>query len=270
MNTNDRTFTTPVSPLRFFILTFSLSWLIWIPLMLSHFGIAFHIPESTSAIVRLLGVLMPAVSAIILTAASGEKAALRHLFARLTLWRVGWDWWVTAVLVFPALLAVIAVINNAFGLSRVSFVPTEISALVVNIIFLLIAVLGEEIGWHGVALPALQQKNSALISSIILAVCWGIWHLPFWLILDTFDQFGVLYLVMNLLFVVPTTFYVTWFFNRSKYSLLLPVAFHLTFNIVNTAILPVTLSLSAFGILIAVGWVIMILVLPHLDARGKP
>lgn len=257
-------FTTPVPPLHFFVLTFILSWLVWIPLALSHFGIAFSIPESTSSVVRLLGVLMPAVSALILTALSGEKGALQRLLMRLAFWRTGWKWWGAAALVYPFLLIASALLHNSFGDVKVTFVQQSIATFLVNTIFLLIAVLGEEIGWHGVALPALQQKHNALVASIILGCCMGIWHLPFWLLLDTFDQFGFLYLTLNLVFVLPMTFYATWFFNNSRYSLLLPVAFHLTFNIVNTALLPVTLNLGAFGILIAFGWILMLIILPRL------
>lgn len=36
----------------------------------------------------------------------------------------------------------------------------------------------EELGWRGIALPALQKCYSALISSLILGLAWGIWHLP--------------------------------------------------------------------------------------------
>lgn len=78
-----------VSPTKFFILAFALSWLIWIPLVLSHFGIAFNIPDSTSNMVRLLGVLMPAVSALTLTRFMGGREAIRDLWERLFLWRVG-------------------------------------------------------------------------------------------------------------------------------------------------------------------------------------
>lgn len=262
-----RPFTTSISPLRFFALTFFLSWLVWIPLDLSHFGIAFHISESTSIILRLLGVLMPAVSALLLTSASREKGATRQMLSRLFVWRVGWMWWIAAVLVYPILLVASALTQNWSGASRVSPTPQDAASLVVNIIFLLIAVLGEEIGWHGIALPALQQKYSALKSSLILGICWGVWHLPFWLLLDTFDQFGVLYLALNFVFVFPMVFYMTWFFNRTKYSLLLPVVFHLTFNIVNTALLPVTLNLGAFGILGALSWGIALLILPRLESR---
>jgi hypothetical protein len=48
-------------PFAYFILSYALSWLIWIPLDLSHFGIGpLHIPEGLSNIIRRLGVLMPA------------------------------------------------------------------------------------------------------------------------------------------------------------------------------------------------------------------
>jgi membrane protease YdiL (CAAX protease family) len=261
---------THVQPLKFFLLTFTLSWLIWIPLAMSHFGVGpFHIPEGTSNIVRLLGVLMPAVSALLLTAHAGGRDALRNLLSRLVLWRVDWKWWVAAFVVQPVLLGVAALLYNLFGgnpLVTLSPMPS-MGALIVNVIFLLIAVLGEEIGWHGIALPALQQQRSALSASMILGLLWAIWHLPFWSLLDTFDQFGIWYVGMNFLLVLPLTFYSTWFFNHGKFSILLPVFFHLTFNIVNTALLPVTINIGAFGMLIALEWIIALLILPHLESE---
>ena len=101
---------TPVSPTKFFTLTFVLSWLIWIPLAMSHFGVGpFHVAEETSNVVRLLGVLMPAVSALILTRLTGGRDAMRNLCARLFLWRVDGKWWLAAVAGQPALLVLAAV-----------------------------------------------------------------------------------------------------------------------------------------------------------------
>ena len=91
------------------------------------------------------------------------------------------------------------------------------------------------------------------------------WHIPFWLLLDTFDQFGWAYLALNFLFVLALTFYVTWFFNHGQASLLLAVAFHLAFNIVNTAIFPVTANPDAFALFIAVNWLVTLLLLRHLE-----
>jgi membrane protease YdiL (CAAX protease family) len=257
-----------VQPGIFFVTTFILSWLIWVPLTMSHFGVGpLHIAEETSNIVRLLGVLMPATSALILTALTGGRGAMRNLWARLFLWRVNWKWWVAAVLGQPALLVLAAVTLNLFSKdTTISPEPlASVGAFIVNVVMLLIATLGEEIGWRGVALPGLQQQNSAFKSSAILGLLWGIWHIPFWLLLDTFDQFGISYLGLNLLFVVPLTFYITWFFNHSDQSLLLPVMLHLTFNIVNTILLPVTMSIGAFLIFGVFEWVVAIFILPHLE-----
>lgn len=156
---------TRVQPATFFVVTYGLSWLIWIPLVLSHFGIGpVSIPEGISSVVRLFGVLMPA-------------------------------------------------------------------------------------------------------TSVILAFLWGTWHLPFWLLLDIFDQYGFGYLALNYVFGFPLTLYITWLYNHGRSSLLLPVALHVVFNIVNVAWLPVTSNVGAFGFVIVVEWILALLVIPHLEAE---
>lgn len=257
-----------VRPRTFFALTILLSWLIWIPLDLSHFGIGpFHISEEISGLVRLLGVLMPAVSALLLTAHAGGRSAIGNLLGRLTIWRVGWRWWGAAVLVQPLLLVLAGLVyDRIWGNPPVTLQAVgPAAAFVISVIFLAIATLGEEIGWHGLALPALQSRRSALKSSVILGLLMATWHIPFWLLLDTFDQFGWAYLALNFLFVIPVTFYVTWFFNHGQSSLLLAVVFHLAFNIVNTAVFPVTLNPGAFALFIVINWIVALLVMRHLE-----
>ncbi len=257
-----------VSPLYFFVITFAISWLIWIPLAFSHLGIGpFHIAEEISAVVRLLGVLMPAVSALFLTGYVGGGRAVSNLLRRLTIWRVGWRWWVAGALGQPVLLFIAVLFNNIFGGQPLSLTNPSLTlaGVLVNIFFLLLATLGEEIGWRGVALPGLQQRFSPLWASVILAFIWGSWHVPFWLLLDTFDQFGIGYLLLNLLLGIPLTLYITWFYNHSQSSLLLAVVFHLTFNVANTIWLPVTTNLVAFGIAIVLEWLLALFIFRHLD-----
>lgn len=250
----------PVSALRFFALTYLLSWLIWIPLVFAHFGIGpLRVPEGLSSAIRLLGVLMPAAAALTLTAAGGGRPAVRQLLARLLVWRVHPGWWLAAVGLFPALLLAAALLNRWLGGQPIPEAePGGFVALLMYIVMLAVASLGEEIGWRGVALPTLQRKHSPLRSSVLLGFLWSTWHLPFWLLLDSFDQFGPGYIALNYLGILPMTAFITWFFNGSRSSLLLPVAFHLSFNILNVALLPVTLSVGAYALFIGLQWLAMI------------
>ena len=42
--------------------------------------------------------------------------------------------------------------------------------------------LGEELGWRGFLQNELEIKHSALKSSLIVGLLWGILHLPLWMI----------------------------------------------------------------------------------------
>jgi membrane protease YdiL (CAAX protease family) len=252
-----------VTPLRFFLLTFLLSWLIWTPLVLSHFNIGpLKISEDLSGIIRLFGVLMPMTSALILTGVYGGRSAVRSLLSRLKIWRAGWRWWAAVLFVYPIVLIAAGFLYNVFNTqSPIELLPLAAGTLLVNIIFLTFASLGEEIGWRGVALPSLLQRYSPLTASTILGVVWATWHLPFWLLLDVLSQYGPGYFVLDYLFIIPTTFYITWFFINSKQSLLLPVIFHVVFNIVNVAIFPVTNTTGSFAVFVGMQLVLTVVII---------
>lgn len=252
-----------ITPLSFFLLTFLLSWLIWIPLALSHFNVGpFKISEDISSIIRLLGVIMPMVSALLLTAIYGGRPAIQSLLSRLKIWRVGWKWWIAAILVFPALLVIAGMMFNLFSCQPlISLLPITPAVLLANIIFLAIASLGEEIGWRGVALSALLQRHSPLIASSILGIVWATWHIPFWILIDTLSHYGTGYFVLNYIFIVPTTFYITWVFINSRGSLLLPVILHLVFNIINVALFPVTSTTGSFAVFVGLQLVLMLIII---------
>jgi uncharacterized protein len=257
----------PVRLTLFFTVTYVLSWLIWIPLVLSHYEVGtFRIAEETSMVIRLSGVLMPSVSALLLTAFAGGRMGLKNLLRPLKIWRINWRWWAVVLVVQPAILIISGLVYNLFwGNPPVEAIPvTSAGALAVNIFFLIVAALGEETGWRGLALPELQKRFSPLIASVILALVWATWHLPFYLLLDIHDQYGFSYLGLNYLFVFPFTIFITWFFNHGRSSLLLAVVFHVVFNIVNTALFPATSSIGAFGVVIVLEWMALLLIFRRL------
>ena len=86
------------------------------------------------------------------------------------------------------------------------------------LVLLLGGPLGEEFGWRGYALPALQERYSWRFASLILGVVWGVWHLPLFYIADTAQSHIPFALFMLSTIALSVLF--TWLFNRAGGSVL--------------------------------------------------
>ena len=81
----------------------------------------------------------------------------------------------------------------------------------------------EEFGWRGFALPKLQEHFSALTSSLLLGLLWGLWHLPLTLAYgDPVFPF--------LLKITAISVLITWVFNNTRGSMLLAMLCHASLN----------------------------------------
>ena len=213
----------------FFVLTYAISWLLWIPLAgagsLTGLG----------AVLAGLGSLVPSAVAIVLIAVLHGKAGVKKVLRRLLMWRVGIRWYVAVVLLSTLLF-------GAVGLSVL--LGGEAPAVAVTIpgaVFLLVFSIfpgsagGEEIGWRGFALPHLQTARSALAASLVLGVAWGVWHLPLFLI-GTDNRPLSLFAPFALAVIVSSVFY-TWMYNGTGGSLLIVVLFHAASNLPLTVLL---------------------------------
>ena len=256
---------------RFFILTFALSWALWLPLMLVSLGVI-DTSLSQDALVPLAlpGVLMPSVAAVIFAARRPASGGVRALLGRLLIWRVGW-WWALVVLLQPAVVGLTVLLIEFLDWGEPVGVtyPASSSALLTSVVFLLIAATGEEVGWRGYALPALQSMHTPLVSSVILGLVVATWHLPYWILQDILGTYGPGYFALNYVFVLALTIQITWIFNRTRGSVLVPVVFHVVFNTLNVALLPVTSSVPAFAVLTVTECGIALPMLGSLDRRPR-
>jgi membrane protease YdiL (CAAX protease family) len=80
--------------------------------------------------------------------------------------------------------------------------------------------LFEEIGWRGFALPHLQRRYSALVSSLIIGLVWAFWHFPnfFFFTPSMLAVFVPMGIVMSVIY--------TWVYNSTGGSLFAVVVLH--------------------------------------------
>ena len=180
----------------------------------------------------LIGAFGPMVAAVAITAQESGRAGVRSLLGRIVRWRVAPLWYGVALL-GPILLYMAAMaLHVALGgrppdvFALIGALPT---VLVLSVYFLIVAGLGEEVGWRGYALPKLQARYGALLASVVLGVAWALWHLP--LFFDpSVGSYSDLSFVLWLAYIIPFSILITWVFNSTGGSVLMAMMVHAVMN----------------------------------------
>jgi len=214
----------------FFLLTFALTWVMWIPAVFvkANGGNSILGPDNP---IGQLGRWAPGIAAILLTGLIAGKGEIGVLLRPLKIWRVNLGWYAFALLFQPVLFLTAKFIDGLFGnsyevASPLASVTGQAPIAFVVPVIVISAIPGafmEELGWRGFALPQLQAKNTALIASVLLGLVWGIWHIPSMIF---FGQTNALAIVIAVINFIPATILFTWLFNNTKGSLLLVTLFH--------------------------------------------
>jgi membrane protease YdiL (CAAX protease family) len=177
---------------------------------------------------------------------------------------IHWVWWLIALGIYPLVFLLGNTISARLGLTApapITAQPWLVVALDVLLTFLYLLIGGgglEEPGWRGFVLPSLQKRYSPLRSSLILAVFWTLWHLPFFWWLGGDMQGGVLgaLLVMIIYFftdVGPSAILFTAIFNRTGGSLPIVILLHTSINTTYYMFQPVSSLVSMLWLLLGLG-----------------
>jgi hypothetical protein len=181
-----------------------------------------------------LGALSASLAGIVLAAVEGRKGGVRELLGRFLIWRVGIQWWAFALL-FPVIPSVAALyLFNLFGGPTVDWsgLGPLYSVVPMIVMITIFAGIGEEFGWRGFALPRLQARYNALVSSLIVGVFWSLWHIPMYFVKGTVQyqwglDAGLIPAILSYsLFVIAWSIQLTWVFNNTKGSVLLAAVVH--------------------------------------------
>lgn len=223
----------------FFVIAYGLSWLAWLPYVLSQDGtgvLGFSFPAwlgSTQIAGMLLGAYLgPLTAAFTVTALAEGRVGLRAWRGRLTHWRVGWRWYLAVGLGVPASIVVASLALpgawTAVALPSLALLAIYLPVLVLQFFT---SAAAEEPGWRDFALPRLQRRFGALPGTVVLGLLWGGWHLPLFLTdWGGYPEIGWDYPVEFVLGCVPISIVMTWVFNRTGQGLPLLMIFHASIN----------------------------------------
>lgn len=223
-----------LGPLPFFLLAYGWSWLFWVPAALISRGL----PASPAIEGFFLGPFNPAawgpfVAAFLLTFLGEGTGGVKKLLKRGVDYKIGVWWYLVIFLLFPALIGGALLLAVLSG-DPVPEMPAFANPFVIPVAFIYILFLGgplqEEFGWRGYALDRLQARWNALISSVILGLAWGLWHLPLFFMprQEFYYQRPIWGLVLS---TVLVAILFTWVYNNTNRSILAAMLFHTTFNL---------------------------------------
>lgn len=183
---------------------------------------------------RQLSALSASLAGIVAAAIAGRKGGVRELLKRGLIWRVNIQWWAIALL-FTIIPSVVGLyLFDLLGGPTVDWSGLEpLYTVVPGIVMLtILAGFGEEFGWRGFALPRLQTRYNALVSSIIVGTLWSIWHIPLYFLEGSLQydfrmDAGLIPAILGYtVYLIAWSIQATWLFNNTKGSVLLAAVFH--------------------------------------------
>jgi membrane protease YdiL (CAAX protease family) len=196
-------------PYQFFVVAFTWSWLLWLPLVLVGSGILPIGKDLLSALtipVTILAAFGPAAGAFYCLRTLHGKGAMRQYLRSLADLRLGWQAWLVPVFVLGGSTWLAWVLPELWGEPRLAMLLP--SALVFPPYVLFVILLGggqEELGWRGYVLDPMEERLGPWLGNLVAGSSLG--YLALAAILHSGYQSGLhalcwVYATHNRLFLV--------------------------------------------------------------------
>ena len=224
------------SPWVYFLATFAWTWLIWGTGIL----LGFTAETGEGLIVALLGVIGPLVTGIGFTYFTRDIEGRRDYWKRIIDFkRIPAKWYLVIFLFVPVLNGLAALLDRMSGGTGGTWgeaarnVLSDPLSIIPSILFASLIPFIEELGWRGYVLDRLQEKHTALVSSLILGAVWSLWHLPLFFVPGSYQAglgVGSLAFWLFMIGIVPLNLPFTWIYNNTGRSTLAVILFHAMVN----------------------------------------
>jgi hypothetical protein len=218
--------------IRFYLVAFGYSWGVWLA------GILLPAGTVSPTFIVSIGGLGPMVAALVHFIFGYDRRQRRDYLARLIAVRRA----PALVWLFALLAPLAAVCVAAAADSLMSAQPRPMLLLdpaftqagwLYPVFLMLFGPLPEELAWRGMALDTLMEKGLFRAQAIV-AVLWALWHVPLFLIEDSYQSGLGLFTPGFFLFfidILPLSAITGWIYMRSRRSILPAVLFHYAVNL---------------------------------------
>jgi membrane protease YdiL (CAAX protease family) len=238
------------------LLTYAITWILVLPLVLNGLGVT-HLTLPTGW--HAFGALGPLIAAFAIAGITQGRRGIATLLRSIGYWRVGWLWWAVGIGTPLLMLGLAIVFVGAWGQQWPDFSSLRASAtattfwLAEGVLTGILYGVCEEVGWRGFALPRLQRRWNALISTLLLFGIWAAFHIPFFLYRYTF---GLGSLVGFLLGLFAGAVWLTYLYNSTRGSALITMVWHSLFNVASAialvAVPPAAAVMSVLAVLLGI------------------
>lgn len=118
-------------------------------------------------------------AAFLVTGLADGRPGIRHLLAGVVRWRVGWGWYLAALLGLPLLTLLIALATGTFASPAGGWLPV-IGAYAMQVLLLgvLLGNVWEEMGWTGIVQRRLMERHGLVAGGALTAIPFVLIHLP--------------------------------------------------------------------------------------------
>jgi membrane protease YdiL (CAAX protease family) len=284
------------SLLIYLLLANGITWLLWIPGLIAELQKEYVMPNFDTyhllfetgfasnqhlylSIAFFFGVYGPLIGGLVATWMDGGREGLAEWWGRITRWRIGGNWYLTAILITFLVAAIPVTIFGLIG----GFAPSNFPFVyILGLLFvqLLRSGFGEEPGWRGFLLPRLQALFKGDKYIWVLGLLWSIWHWPIVIIRTmsmlqdaTMPQIVITILVSlagNVMAIIGETHIYVWLYNKTQ-SVFLSIVFHAFSNIFVTWLTSFLVAPQAAGLaIVLMPWAIVIFMQKRLGKENFP
>lgn len=138
---------------------------------------------------------------------------------------------VTTVLQILIYISSVYMVSFQRGVLAINLLDFSYSTVISALFFTLIqGATGEETGWRGYLLPAVEQKFGIVKGALIVSLIWSFWHAPIWFLGTGYSGTILLQYIVVFVICITSLGFIMGICYHHCNNLLVPIWIHFVFN----------------------------------------